>query len=130
MFDLVRQTLELREKHNIVRKDFFQLLVQLRNTGNVRLDDEWQTVITNDNNKTLNLGEIVAQAFIFYAAGFETTSSTLSYCLYELAKNPEIQQKIHEEIDEVLNRHDGTFSYDSINELTYLECCIDGLYAN
>lgn len=64
MFDVVRQTLELREKNNIVRKDFFQLLVQLRNTGSVQLDDEWQTVITNDNSKTLSLNEIVAQSFV------------------------------------------------------------------
>lgn len=128
VFDLVRQNLELREKNNIVRKDFFQLLVQLRNTGNVQLDDEWKTVITNDNSKTLSLGEMVAQAFVFYAAGFETSSSTMSFCLYEIAKNPKIQQKIQEEIDTVLDRHDGQFSYDSIKELTYLQCCIDGLY--
>lgn len=30
---IVRQNLEQREKNNVVRKDLFQLLIQLRNTG-------------------------------------------------------------------------------------------------
>lgn len=32
---MVKQTLEYREKNNVYRKDFFQLLIQLRNTGAV-----------------------------------------------------------------------------------------------
>ncbi|XP_055305823.1 probable cytochrome P450 6d5 [Sitodiplosis mosellana] len=125
LFDVVRQTLELREKNNIVRKDFFQLLVQLRNSGTVQLDDDWQTVITNDNNKSLSFEEIVAQSFVFFAAGFETSSGVMSFCLYEVAKSPEIQRKIQDEIDTVLAQHNGQFTYESINELKYLECCID-----
>lgn len=126
-FYMVRQTLEMREKHNIVRKDFFQLLVQLRNSGTIQLDDEWQTTITNDNDKALTIEEVTAQAFIFYVAGFETSSTTMSYCLYEIAKNTEIQRKVQEEIDTVLVKHDGKLTYES--ELKYLECCIDGLYS-
>lgn len=69
MFDMVQQMLELREKKNIVRKDFFQLLVQLRNTGTVQLDDEWHTNIAHENSKALTIEQITAQAFIFYLAG-------------------------------------------------------------
>jgi cytochrome P450 len=36
---------------------------------------------------------------IFLFAGFETTSVTLSYCTYYLAKYPEEMAKIQEEID-------------------------------
>lgn len=36
-FNIVRQTLKMREEKGIVRKDFFQLLVQLRNIDNVQL---------------------------------------------------------------------------------------------
>lgn len=56
--------------------------------------------------------------------GFETSSSTTFFCLYELAKNPEIQKKVQEEIDQVLKKHDG-ITYDSLAEMKYLECCID-----
>jgi len=33
-----------------------------------------------------------------FAAGFETVSSTVSYCLYELALNKSIQDKVRQEI--------------------------------
>lgn len=65
--------------------------------------------------------------FKIYVAGFETTSSTLSYCLYELARHPEIQQQIQEEIETVLDQNGGTFTYDSLIELKYLESVIDGM---
>lgn len=51
----------------------------------------------------------------------------MSYCLYELAKNPKIQQKVHAEIDRVLEAAgpDGVVTYEMMNDLKYLECCID-----
>lgn len=126
MINVVEQTLELREKNKMVRKDFFQLLVQLRNSGTVQLDDQWETVITNDNCKQFSVKELAAHAFVFFIAGFETTSATMSFCMYELAKNTEIQRKVQNEIDTVLERHGGQMTYDSLNEMKYLDCCIDG----
>lgn len=49
-------------------------------------------------------------------------ASTL-FCFAELAKNPDIQQKVQKEIDEVLNSRELT--YETLNDLKYLECCID-----
>lgn len=127
MTDVVEQTLDMREKQNVVRKDFFQLLVQLRNSGTVRLDDEWETVISNDETKQLTLKEMTAQAYVFFIAGFETTSSTMSFCLYETSKQPEVQRKIQEEIDTVLAKYNGEMTYEAVNEMKYLDACIDGL---
>ena len=46
--------------------------------------------------------QLRAQVFSFLLAGHETTSVSLSWTLYELAKHPEIQEKIKKEADEVL----------------------------
>lgn len=46
--------------------------------------------------------------------------------MYELAKNQDIQKRVQEEIDRVLEAHQGKITYDSINEMKYLEACIDG----
>lgn len=58
---LVKGTLDYRENKNVVRKDFFQLMIQLRNTGAVQLDDQWETKIVNDSQKRLTINEMAAQ---------------------------------------------------------------------
>lgn len=42
----------------------------------------------------LTRDEIVANAVLFFLAGFETTANTLNFAMYELALNPDIQQKV------------------------------------
>lgn len=69
MIETVRQNLEYREKNNVTRKDFFQLLMQLRNTGSIGEDNDWSTDATT-KEKQMSLEEMAAQVFIFFIAGF------------------------------------------------------------
>lgn len=125
---IVAQNMLLRETSGETRKDFFQLLVQLRNGGAVQEDGEWTA--RNDSVKQLSMEECAAQCLAFFVAGFETSSSTMSFTLYELAKNAELQRRVQREIDSVLARHDGKLTYESLLEMKYLEMCIDGKYNN
>lgn len=125
MIETCRQNLEHREKNNLTRKDFFQLLIQLRNTGKVQEDNNWSAESGNLSN-SLTLNEISAQAFLFFIAGYESSSTTMSFSMYELARNPEIQQKTYEEIVTVLEKHNGKLTHDSVNEMKYLDKIIDG----
>lgn len=120
---LIKKNLEYREANNISRRDFLQLLIQLRNTGSIKLNDDWDAKVSQV--KTMTVNEMAAQAFTFYVAGFETSSTTMSFCLYELAKNKHILSKVQKEIDQILNRHDSEWNYDALQEMTYLENCID-----
>ena len=68
----------------------------------------------------------MAQAFTFLAAGYETSGTTLSYALYELALNPEIQHRLRAEILEVLSKHDGKLTYEGIQDMSYLDRVVSG----
>lgn len=129
IFSIVNQTVEYREKKNFSRNDFIQLLIQLKNQGFVSVDKDSEEPTAengNQNHKKLDMNELAANVFVFFVAGFETSSSTLSFCLFELARNPEIQKKIQAEIDRVFKPAgaDG-ITYDMLGDLKYLECCID-----
>ena len=69
---------------------------------------------------------MAAQAHVFFVAGYESNSTTMSFCMYELAKAPQIQQKAYEEIVSVLERHNGQLTYDALAEMKYAENCIEG----
>lgn len=43
--------------------------------------------------------QVVAQANTFTLAGYETTANTLSYCVYNIAAHPEVQQRLLAEVD-------------------------------
>lgn len=104
-----------------------QLLLQLRNSGQVSADGDWKLQQTAaDVPKSLSLDDCAAQTFLFYTAGFDTSSSALTYCLYELVRNPLVMRKLQLEIDETLARHGGEITYDAIHEMHYLELCILG----
>ena len=46
-----------------------------------------------------------------FTAGAETTSTTLTWTLINLIHNPEIQKKVHDEIDYVLGSSQPTLEY-------------------
>ncbi|CAL7950309.1 unnamed protein product [Xylocopa violacea] len=106
---VVADTMKYRKENNIVRPDFINMMMELRDhpqkLGDLKLTD---TLIT-------------AQAFVFFSAGFETSSTTMSNTLYELALNQEIQDKLRKEIVEHLAKHNGKLEYEHIRDMEYLD---------
>lgn len=80
------------------------------------------------DNKTASLEVtndlLVGQCVLFFGAGYETTATSLSFLLYELAKHREIQEKFIAEIDSYFERSNGAIEYECISELPYVEACI------
>lgn len=113
-FKLTKDTIEYREKNNVRRNDMMQILV----------DSRQKNVDGPPNPDDLTMNEIAAQCWVFFAGGFETAGSVVSYCLYELSVNPDIQDKMREEINKVLREHEGKFTFEAIVKMKYLECAV------
>nr|XP_031836321.1 probable cytochrome P450 6a14 [Nomia melanderi] len=113
MRDVTIETMDYRMKDNIVRHDFINILIELRKhpekLGDIKLTD------------TL----LAAQAFVFFGAGFETSSTTMSHALYELALNHNIQEKLREEILRFNSDNNGSWTYEVTKKMIYLQKVID-----
>jgi len=104
----IRDTVDYRKKNKIERKDFLDLLMKVRNDG-----------------KELSLNEMTAQSFLFWIAGFETSSSTATFCLYLLSINQDIQEKLRDDIKTTLSKYNNEITYDGMMEMKYLQMVID-----
>ncbi|XP_054740137.1 cytochrome P450 6a22-like [Anastrepha obliqua] len=104
---IVHDTVAYREKNQVARNDLMQILMELKSKS------------AKDGGLTMN--EIAAQAFVFLLAGYETSSSTMGFALYELAKQPDIQDRLRTEINEVLERHNNDFTYEAMQDMHYLD---------
>lgn len=114
------QTVKHRLNNNVKSQDFMDLIIQLMNKGYVNEDDGKTGQQTSEsNNENITMAEGAAQAFIFFLAGFETSSTTAAHCLYELAINQDMQEKVRREIFSKLGKN-GDLTYDSLNEMSYL----------
>ena len=74
----------------------------------------------------LSMNSLAAQAFVFYLAGYETSSTTMTFCLYELSLHQDIQDRLREETDDVLQKHEGKLTYEGIQEMEYLDKVVSG----
>jgi len=75
-------------------------------------------------SKRMSEAEVLAQSMIFLFAGYETSSNTLGFVCYHLATNPDVQGKLQKEIDSVWNDESQMPSYETVNELPYLDMVI------
>ncbi|MFB7907291.1 cytochrome P450 [Kitasatospora sp. NPDC056076] len=76
-----------------------------------------------DTGRPFTDHEIRGEALILVFAGLETTSTTLTWAVFETAVRPEVQQRLHDEAARVL---DGRpLGYDRVRELSYTRKVVD-----
>ncbi|CAN7992799.1 unnamed protein product, partial [Ixodes hexagonus] len=67
---------------------------------------------------------LLSNCFLFLAAGFDTTALTLAFTAYLLAKYPEEQERVHNEIAGVFPEPDTEITYDGIQRLKRMDMVI------
>nr|UZE89817.1 cytochrome P450 CYP9AG9 [Chrysoperla zastrowi sillemi] len=104
---IVSTTIATRDEQGISRPDMIQLMMDARGK--------------EGKNFKLDITSMTAQAFIFFFGGFDTTSTQMCIIAHELAINPDIQKRLQDEIDDVLERSKGKLTYEALNSMLYLD---------
>ncbi|XP_049764813.1 probable cytochrome P450 6a20 [Schistocerca cancellata] len=116
---VVGQTVARRQHDGVYRNDYLQMLVELKTKG--YLDGAGQVLA--DKSFFTDV-DIAAQVTTFMTDGVHTSSTAMSFVLYELALHPDVQQRLRQELREALSKHGGQLGYDVIQEATYLDMVI------
>lgn len=64
---------------------------------------------------------------MFFTAGFETAASGVIFTILEAARNPDIQEKLRKEIEEVTAEYDGQVTFEGLQKMTYLGKFVYGI---
>ncbi|XP_032520824.2 cytochrome P450 6B6-like [Danaus plexippus] len=123
---LVQKVMHYRNYKPCGRNDFIDIMLELKERGKISVE----SLNLKDSNGCPKIVEmeftdllITAQSFLFFGAGFETTSTTSSFTLHQLAYHPDWQLKVQNEIDRVLIKYNGKITYEAVNEMQCLEKC-------
>uniref|UniRef100_A0A8K9XYH5 unspecific monooxygenase n=1 Tax=Oncorhynchus mykiss TaxID=8022 RepID=A0A8K9XYH5_ONCMY len=100
----------------LIRVDFLQLMIDSQKGSDTKTGGE--------QTKGLTDHEILSQAMIFIFAGYETSSSTMSFLAYNLATNPHTMTKLQEEIDTVFPNK-APIQYEALMQMDYLDCVLN-----
>lgn len=117
---------ENRLKDGTSRNDFIDVILQWKKNDYLSTESMSNAKTGEEKIFKLPVTEdlLVGQSLALFGAGYETTSTTMTYVLYELAKNPLIQDKLIQEVDDYFHKHE-TIEYECLSELPYLEACIN-----
>uniref|UniRef100_A0A8C1Y9H9 unspecific monooxygenase n=1 Tax=Cyprinus carpio TaxID=7962 RepID=A0A8C1Y9H9_CYPCA len=117
-YSAVKKIKDEHNKESDGRVDFLQLMLQNQIPGDHFGDTDEQPA------KGLTDHEILSQSLVFILGGYETTSTTLTFLLYNLATNPDCLEKLVEEIDTNFPP-DTPITYDALMKMDYLEMAIN-----
>lgn len=76
------------------------------------------------DDPTITFDDIQEEVDTFMFEGHDTTAAAASWACHLIGSHPEVQKKLHEEIDRVLGNTNRPLTKDDLKELDYLDCVI------
>ncbi|XP_077069432.1 cytochrome P450 3A40-like isoform X2 [Siphateles boraxobius] len=118
-YNALRKIKDEHSKKSDGRVDFLKLMIQSQIS-----DDQAKDTTSDQPVKGLTDHEILSQSLVFILGGYETTSTTLTFLLYNLTTNPDCLEKLVGEIDTNFPP-DSPITYDALMKMDYLEMAIN-----
>lgn len=76
-------------------------------------------------NKDIIEDDVIDEIASFIFGGQDTTAAGMTWTLYLIGLYPDVQRKVHEELDSIFgDDNDRPFSTDDLSKLRYLECVL------
>uniref|UniRef100_U5EWP7 Putative cytochrome n=1 Tax=Corethrella appendiculata TaxID=1370023 RepID=U5EWP7_9DIPT len=136
--NLVSDTIKYREENeNFSRNDMLDLLIKAKTKQSIKSDeDEHQfeeSFAATEHHSLENTEssiewtdlDIASQSGTFFFAGFETTANSTCLTIHELALNPDIQDRLRGEVDEVLEQLQGKLlPYEILQKMKYMDMVV------
>jgi len=129
--DVIRKTIKRRRESDERRNDLIDLMLDAMSEENDKPGADTEDVDQYERDMKLNHVSgikafdektIVSTAMILFAAGYDTTALTLAFASHELSKNPDIQERLQNEVDEAYESANGKCpDYNVIQNLPYLD---------
>ncbi|XP_078582456.1 cytochrome P450 3A11-like [Branchiostoma floridae x Branchiostoma japonicum] len=116
------QLMAMRHHGGIERVDFMQLMANAHKEKEEDKEDMGEVKVQGQR-KALTKADVVSNGILFFLAGYDTTSLTMAYTMYNLALNQEAQDDVIREVDDVMEGKDD-IDNEALGQLTYLEMCI------
>lgn len=112
----ISKKLKLRVFSEGVVKRYLKLLENMKSQEAISRDTE----INSEDSQMKK--EVLSHLIGNYSIGFEKSSISLAFLLYELALNQEVQTKLKKEIECEIDGND--FKFEVVNRMKYLGSCI------
>lgn len=124
---LISEVFETRGHKPSGRNDIIDMIMSFQHKDYLTGDSISNMKTNSDAKINIKFEEdmLIAQCLGFFAAGFETTATSTSFTLYQIAMNDEVQRKVLQEVDAYLSKNKNKLDYDCMTELPYLKACFD-----
>ncbi|KAL1386787.1 hypothetical protein pipiens_012807 [Culex pipiens pipiens] len=134
---MIIDNMKQRDAHGIIRNDMIHMLMEVQKGALKHQKDEKDTkdagfatveestVGKSTHSRVWTENELIAQCFLFFLAGFDTVSTCMTFLTYELALNPEIQNRLYEEIMETERSLNGSpLNYETLQKMVYMDMVV------
>lgn len=129
-FPLIARLLQYRSYAEAATNYFERIALMQLKEQRSRDRQPLQTFLQLYSNASQPLSDvqIAAQAFGFLVAGLTPLNATLGFCLYELARQPELQDRVRAEIKKTLEQHDSQLTAGCLRDLKYAKQVLNGKF--
>ncbi|KAG4075497.1 hypothetical protein HA402_003322 [Bradysia odoriphaga] len=127
-YDFTKKIIQNRKVTNVQSVDFLQLFMKTKRikvSGHTDLEMTSEDVNSNNNlmgrglhGENITDDEIVTNAMLLFLASYETTATTLQFCLHNLVNHQSIQEDLRTKLRKAVGN--GTVSLSTISEVPLL----------